>query len=261
MPKKLNTVYCCDVTKLTIETKTVDLIIADPPFNKGKNYGEGYDDNKSKEEYYEFCESWIKWGFKVLKDTGSFWIYINSQHLGRLQVICEQYGIWQNTVIWHYTNPTPDKKRLPKTWGGWLYFTKSNEYTFNSHAVSVPAQVNPNSKVGPSVNRTRLSDVWNDIPKLTGGYLAQKEVILVGSKRICIYQLPERLIDRIVKISSNEGDLILDMFSHSGTSSVIAMRLRRNFIAVEQDKFFAEQINKRLRLEATRNKMRFNLKK
>lgn len=239
-----------------VKDEIADLIIADPPFNQGKDYGEEYNDKKKTEEYYQFCYEWIKLGFKALKPTGSFWIYINSKHLGRLQVIGENFGIWQNTIVWKYTNPTPDKKRFPKTWSAWLFFSKTDNFYFNP----LSEAIRPHSRPGYSeVEKSRIYDVWDDISKLTGGYLAQEEVVLKPGtqERIFIYQLPERLISRIVRSCSKENDLILDMFSHSATTSIVALKLRRNSIAIEQDKYFSQKAQERIEREKRYKKMAF----
>lgn len=253
MELRLNKLHEIDVVDFldAVSKECVDLIVADPPFNKGKDYGKDYDDKLGLEEYYQFCQRWIELGFQTLKSTGSFWVYTNSQHLGRLQTIMNCYGCWQNTIVWRYTNPTPDKKRFPKGWSGWLFFSKSNDFYFNPFFEAVK----PFTKDKKStVELTRLDDVWNDISKLTGGYLAQREVILIGDKRVFVYQLPEKMIARIVGCCSQEGDLILDLFSHSATTSVVSVRMRRNFMAVEQSPYFVQMSNRRLQKEKERIK-------
>jgi len=209
-----------------------DLIVADPPFNKNKNYGELVDDNVSLEDYYLWTETWIKLSFQKLKADGSLYIYINSQHLGRFQVICEKYGIWRNTIIWHYTNPTPSKKSYPKTWSAFLFFTKTKDYKFfvregmYSHQTCLEHRKN---KV------VRLYDCWPDISKLVSGYLAQEECIFYPGtkKRFFVFQLPFELIRRVVLTSSEERDMVLDLFSHSGTTSRVCKEYGRNSIGIE----------------------------
>ena len=104
-----NKIICAKVEDFlpTMLSDSVDLIVADPPFNKKKPYV-GFDDNKTPQEYIQWVEAWIKEGFRILKPTGNFWIYCPSALLGEFQVIAAKYGIWQNTVIWKYANPTPD---------------------------------------------------------------------------------------------------------------------------------------------------------
>ena len=225
-----------------LNSDSCDLIIADPPFNQKKEhiYKEIKDDI-APEEYYDWCEEWIKNGFRILKETGSFWIYINSKHLGRLQTIMAKYGIWQNTIVWHYSNPTPDIKRFPKTWSAFLFFSKTENFTFHP-------QAEEDRSFGRNEGKTRMSDIWEDTPKLTGGFLAQNEVILYPNefKRIFPYQLPMKLISRIIKFCSSPNDVIIDLFAHSGTTSVCSLLLKRNSMAIEKSAFFVKEAQKRI---------------
>jgi len=246
----MNKVVCGDCLEVfkgfKVANLKFDLIIADPPFNKGKDYGDLVNDSKDLNEYYTWCQSWVQKGFELLKETGSFYVYCSSQHLGWFQMIMAKYGVWQNTIVWGYTNPTPDKKRFPKTWSAFLFFTKKKiGYYFNPYAVFVEGfKTNLFSKV----KKTRLSDLWLGISKLTGGYLAQKEVILKPGtkKRECIYQLPEMLLENILLSSSKPGGLVLDLFSHSGTTSAVAKKNNRESIAVEINKDYCKIIKMRL---------------
>lgn len=228
-----------------IPNETIDLIFADPPFNTKKDYGV-YKDNLPIGVYYDWCQSWIKECFHKLCLTGSFYIYISSRHLGHLQVMMEKQGIWQNTIIWHFTNPTPDLKRFPKTYGALLFFTKTNKYTFNPNAVQVRVfQNNPKQQLTKPT--TRLYDVWYDIAKLTGGFLAQREVILKPQtyKRFFVYQLPEELLRRVILSSTNVKDLVLDPFVHSGTTAAVCRELNRHFIGCDCNPDYIKLAQKR----------------
>jgi len=227
-----------------IEDCSIDLIIADPPFNKGKHY-DGYDDNMSEEDYMNWVDAWIKEGFRVLKDTGSFWIYCPSSLLGNFQTIGKQYGMWQNTVCWNYIyGSVPDEKRLPKIWSAWLFFSKTDKFQFFAEFHKSIESITTRRK---NIN-SKFSDVWDDIPKLVGGYLAQSEVLLYPKtkKRICVYQLPILLLKRIIGLCSQEGDLVLDLFSHSGTTSTAAKIMNRNYLAIDQSKKYCEIIEGRI---------------
>jgi len=245
---ELNRVYCIDCLDGLRELPdcSIDLIIADPPFNKGKNYGESFNDNLPLEDYYQWCELWIREGRRVLKSTGSFYIYVNSQHLGRFQVIGQNYLIWRNTIVWHYTNPTPSRRSYPKTWSAFLFFTKTNNYVFNRDACRIKA-FHTNLKFLDD-KTTRLYDVWWDVSKLVHGFLAQEECVFFPGtkKRVFGYQLPEKLIERIVLTSSKKGELVLDLFSHSGITSLVSQRLGRNFLGFEINPDYVDNVNNRL---------------
>jgi len=246
----VNEVICGDYEKILPEfledsTFRFDLIVADPPFNTGKDYGSLVDDKKNLNEYYEWCEDWMKSCFGLLKSTGSFYVYCPSQHLGQFQITMSKYGVWRNTIVWGYTNPTPGRRKFPKSWSAFLFYTKSDEFYFNADAMEVEGfKTNPDSEV----KRTRLTDLWLGVSKLTGGFLAQKEVLLKPGtkKRACVYQLSEKLLERIVLSSSKEEDLVLDLFAHSGTTSAVAKKLNRSSIAVEINSGYCKLVEKRL---------------
>lgn len=223
----------------TFPDESVNLIVADPPFNKGKNY-HGYSDNLPQDEYLQWVENWIAEGFRILKKDGLFWIYCSSDLQAEFAIIAKKYGIWQNTIVWHYEAPTPSKTRFPKTWSPWQMFSKTKDFKFFSDFEKV--------KSFRSAKRSAVYDVWYDIPKLTGGYLAQNEVILKpGTKeRECVYQLPRKLLRRIIGFSTEESDLVLDLFSHSGVCSETAQIMNRKYIAVEQSEYYCTLIQKRL---------------
>lgn len=235
MCTKTKNIVLCGKTIDELEkfsNNSFDLIIADPPFNKDKDYGKLVDDNISLEDYYTWIETWVRLSFQKLNENGSFYVYINSQHLGRFQTICEKYGIWRNTIVWHYTNPTPSKKSYPKTWSAFLFFTKSDNYKFFTNE---RMQLHQTSLERREDRLVRLYDCWSDISKLVSGYLSQQECIYYpGTKnRIFTYQLPFELVKRIVLTSSEEGDTILDLFSHSGTTSCVCKEYGRNSTAIE----------------------------
>lgn len=240
---KINSVYNTRVedTLPNFESNVFDLVVADPPFNKSKKY-EGYNDYR--DDYLEWCDLWIKESFRVLKSSGSFWIYCSSKLLGDLQVIAQRYGNWQNTIVWDYKYSAEDKRRFQKTWSAWLFFSKTSEFKFFYDFFNTMHSLHDNRKFYGK----RIHDIWTDIPKLTGGYLAQKEVILRKGtqKRKCVYQLPVPLLKRVIGLSTDEGDLVLDLFSHSGTCSVAAKLMGRRFVAVEQSKIYYEVIQERL---------------
>ncbi|KKL56962.1 hypothetical protein LCGC14_2240150 [marine sediment metagenome] len=133
-----------------------------------------------------------------------------------------------------------------------MFFSKTNNFYFNPYSEAV----NTYSKHKPKIKKTRLCDVWFDISNLVAGYLAQKEVVLKQNSKaqVFVYQLPEAIITRIIKSCSKKDDLILDLFSHSATTSAMCIRLRRNYLAIEQDQYFIDEANKRLERERIKKK-------
>lgn len=245
----------------TLNDNSVDVIYLDPPFFSQKNYAM----NTSEEKKYVFSDKWenpnaykdfmknrIKECYRVLKDTGSIFLHCDTSASHFLRSILDEIfgpNNFLNEIIWTYKRWSNSKKGLLSCHQTIFFYTKSKNYTFNKllgeYAPTTNLdqilqertrnKVNKSSykkdKNGNVVNTTQkkgvpLSDVWN-IPFLNPkakertGYPTQK---------------PLELLERIIKISSNEGDIILDPFCGSGTSLVAAQNLNRNFIGIDNSK-------------------------
>jgi len=220
-----------------IKDNSVNLIFADPPFNKGKDYGELVDDNLSTEEYFSWCEKWISLCFQKLIDTGSIYILNNPVNTSYLKLIMDKYGILRNIIVWILRNPTPVKQQYPKSYLNILFYTKTESYAFDEKAEYIPYEFKTYDTSESSIRRSkhRVYDVWTDIPKLVSGYMAQDEVLLkpLTYSKEHKMQLPEKLLKRIISHSSKPNDLVLDPFVGSGTTMKSAVDLGRNCIGID----------------------------
>ncbi len=244
---EINKIYnrdCLDFMKNT-DNECVDLIFADPPFNLEKDYGV---DKDKRINYYEWCAEWIKESWRILKPTGSFYLMTIQNHLQEMLFEMKKYGIQQNIIIWKNTS-MPLKKKYSVAYQPILYFTKSNQYTYIHNADGQ----NTESAMpwGRKPKGFTMKDLWDDISFIAGGCMASKEAFLYpGTKRkYHKTQMPLRLANRIILASSNDGDLVYDIFSGSGTFIVKAKELNRNYIATEVNKeYIDEVINKRMQI-------------
>jgi len=256
---KFNQVYymdCIEGMKL-IDSKTIDLIITDPPFNQSKKY-ENHNDNMNKDDYLEWCELWIKEGFRSLKDTGSFYIQINSKNIINLGSICNKYGILQNICIWiKHSSPTPSIQRYAKNYQAWLFYTKTNNYKFLSNSEYIYHRYEPYKCIsGRNENGRKVDDIWEDISELSIGYLASKEVLKdKNDKKIHNQQMPISLAKRMILHSSEPNDVVLDLFMGTGTTAIACLETNRNFIGFENDSKYYEVSNNRIKNII--NQMRF----
>lgn len=247
-----NKIICGDCLEIMKEmpNESIDLIFADPPFNKGKDYGNLVNDNR--EDYFEWCEKWIRLCFNKLKPTGSFYLMNNSKNIYKIATMMDKFGIFQNQIIWQkHMSPTPQKTRFPKNYQPILFYTKNKKgYYFNPESERVPHTYKPN-KILPKRNSKgrRINDIWEDIVELTGGYLAPKEALLIsGTKqRVCCQQTPEAILRRIILASSREDDVVLDPFLGVGTTAVICKELKRKYIGIDINaqycKYSKERVN------------------
>ena len=238
---EINKVYlgdCIEVMK-NIPSNYVNLVFADPPFNIGINY----DVHKDNMSYYEYCrwsERWIKECYRILKPNGSIYVAIGDEYAAEINIILKKTGFYfRNWIIWYYTFGQNQKKKFSRSHTHILYFTKSKkDFTFNDKDIRVPSarqlvykdkRANPLGKVP--------DDVWQ-ISRVCGNF---KERI---GNHPC--QMPESLLELVIKASSNKGDLVLDPFGGTGTTAVVSKKLNRNFIIIEISENYYHTILKRL---------------
>ena len=200
---------------------SVDLIVTDPPYNIGINYGKNKD-KLSQDDYIKWCIKWIKQCERVLKRNGSLYI-INKQE-SNARVMCEINRqtklIFKRWLIWFCpTNIGCSPKNWTPATRAILFYVKGNRYKFNLKEGEV------------------IDDVINfNLVKNTS-----KEKV-PGFPN----QIPEKLIKLLVELSSNKGDIVLDPFFGIGTTGVVCKRLNRNFIGIEINPKYVKIAKKRL---------------
>ncbi len=217
-----------------------DLIFADPPFNIGYKY-DVYEDRKAYDEYYAWTRRWMEvCAEKALKPAGSFWVAIGDEYAAEVKIIGDRLGLHlRNWVIWHYTFGQNTKRKFARSHTHLFYWVKDpTRFTFNDMAVRIPSarqttyadkRANPKGKIP--------DDVWS-FSRVCGTF----------NERVRWHpcQMPERVLERIVKVSSNPGDLVLDPFSGSGTTCVVAARLKRQYLGIDISKRYVAESTKRL---------------
>lgn len=237
---EINKVYNQDVIEFMkdIPSESLDLIFSDPPFNLSKDYGV---DKDNRINYYEWCSEWIKEAFRLLKPTGSFYLMTIQDHLGEMITEMKKYGIQQNIIIWKNTS-MPLKKKYSVAYQPILYFTKTKNYTYYHDA---DGQVTKSAlPYGKQPKGFTMKDLWDDIPFIAGGCMASKEAILYPGTKSKYHkcQMPLALANRIILASSNENDVVYDMFSGSGTFIAKAKELNRQYIGTELNNEYIENI-------------------
>lgn len=226
----------------TVETESIDLIFADPPYNIKKA---DWDKFESQEKYIEWSMQWIKEASRVLTKTGTLYICGFSEILADLKHPSMKHFKSCRWLIWYYKN----KANLGKDWGrsheSILHLRKSKKPVFNVDDVRIPYgnhtlkyPSHPQAETSQYGNNGKRKDVWTPHP--LGA--KPKDVIEVpttcngmGESTPHPTQKPEELIRKFILASSNENDLILDPFSGSGTTLVVAEQLNRNWIGCEVD--------------------------
>lgn len=237
-----------------IETGTIDMVFADPPFNVSLKY-KGYKDNVKN--YREWCEAWVRECFRVLKDTGSFYLMTLDRHLEWKMPLMAMHGVFINLVKWRNVSAVHDKRRFWISTQPILVYGKTDAYVFNTYAQTRTADemVMSWSKERASKGKFQLLDYWDDIPFIYAGSITHKEAILEqgSNKKAHPCQMPEMLPGRAILFSTNEGDTVLDPFSGSGTTAVTCYKLKRRFIGCEVSaEYFKLSLS---RLETVKNNL------
>jgi site-specific DNA-methyltransferase (adenine-specific) len=225
-----------------IETESVDLIFADPPYNIQKAAWDKFD---SQEQYISWSLDWIREAARILKPAGTLYICGFSEILADLKHPAMRFFSGCKWLIWYYRN----KANLGSDWGrsheSILHFRKSKQFIMNTDDIRVPYSEHtlkypehPQAETSQYGNGTKKSDLWKPHP--LGA--KPKDVIEIpttcngmGEKTKHPTQKPEELLRKIVLASSKEGDIVLDPFSGSGTTLVVAEQLGRKWVGCEMD--------------------------
>ena len=217
-----------------VESNSVDLIIADPPYNLGKNYGNNHD-LKGFDEYLEFSSNWLKESHRVLKPTGTIYVFMGVRFISYLYDIMDRelkmfFNSW---ICWHYTQGMGKTLGFSPRHDDILMFNKTEKSTFNLDAVRVP------QKYYRSRNNMRGAnpgDVW----KFSHVHYCNP------NRQEQPTQKPEGLIERMVLASSNENEFVLDPFSGSGTTLRVSQQLNRKCVGFELNPDFVTATQQRL---------------
>lgn len=261
MSLKLDTVHNLDCLKglEQLDAGSVDLAFADPPFNIGYKY-DVYDDERDSDEYLDWCRQWIGGVCRALKANGTFWLAIGDEYAAELKVMMtrELRLVCRSWVIWYYTFGVNCKAKFSRSHAHLFQMVKNpKDFTFNTESIRVPSarQLVYGDRRANPVGRLP-DDTWILRPQdLPDGFQADGDVWyfprVAGTfkERAGFHgcQMPEQLLARIIRASSNEGELVLDPFGGSGTTLAVAKKLNRRFVSFELSAEYAKQIQKRLK--------------
>lgn len=224
-----------------IKSNSVKLIFADAPYNIGKDFGNNRDNWETVQDYIEWCKQWIDECMRVLSDDGSMYFMTATQHMPYLDVyVTEKYNVLCR-IVWTYdSSGVQSKKMYGSLYEPILMINKSSkaEYTFNYQDIQVEAKTGAVRK---------LIDYRKDPPQPYNTHKLPGNVWNFNRVRFKMAeyenhptQKPEALLERIIKASSNVGDVVLDPFSGSFTTSAVAVRLGRNAIGIDMNEEYFE---------------------
>ncbi|MDP8230038.1 MAG: DNA methyltransferase [Candidatus Gorgyraea atricola] len=257
---KINHIYQGDSIKVLqqkIDKDSIDLIFADPPYNLSggglkwegnKTGGDWYMVNEnwdklSEPKYLEFTRKWIGSCKDTLKKKGSMYISCTYHNVSEVMITLKQLDFKiKNVLTWFKINAMPNMTKRVFTHSAEfiVWAVKDGGWTFNYEDLK---KINPDRQKDGSLKQMR--DVWQ-MP------LVQGKERLRGSNGRALHptQKPEEMLKRIITASSDKGDLVLDPFSGSGTTAVVAKRLGRNWIGIEKNKDYIKIAKKRISCKA-----------
>jgi site-specific DNA-methyltransferase (adenine-specific) len=254
----------------------LDLVFADPPYNIGFTY-DRYDDNRSGDDYVQWTQDWVSQCARLLSPTGSIFVLIGDEYAAETRLhlkSLEKDGrlAFRNWIVWHYTFGQNCKAKFNRSHAHLFYCVGSaalakwtvNDppFVFNREAIAVPsarqttygdARANPRGKLP--------DDTWYLRPQETESHGVERyfraEEDTWYLSRVCgtfkerlgwhPCQLPEAMLERIVKLASNKGDVVFDPFVGSGTTLAVAARLGRRWLGCELSAAYARRARQRVR--------------
>jgi len=249
-----NSIVVGDCLKIMsqIESNSIDVTFADPPFNLRKKYN-GYKDNVEFKTYLDWCELWIKEMVRITKPTGTIFVHNIPKWLTYYASILNEVAYFKHWIAWDA--PTaPMGKSLQPSHYGILYYEKKPKmskfyelrqphrrcrkcgYLLKDYG-GKKALLHP---FGPLV-----SDVWTDIHRVRHNKYRDEHPC----------QLPIHLLERIILMSTDEGDIVLDPFVGTGTTVIAAKHLGRKYIGIDIDDKYVSITSRKLMKETVNSKI------
>lgn len=236
---------CLEIMK-KIPDNSVDMVFADPPFNLKKKYNH-YEDSKKKQDYLNWCNAWLDQMVRITRLTGAIfvhniprWLTYYSEHLNKI-------AYFRHWIAWDSGGAPMGKTLLPNHYGI-LYYTKSKSpKDFKFYDIRAPHkrcrvcnsylkdyggkkdQMHPYGMLG--------SDVWTDIHRIRHKNRRDDHPC----------QLPIPLLERLILMTTDVGDLVFDPFVGTGTTAVAAKKLGRQYMGIDLDRQYVQIAEKNIR--------------
>ena len=222
-----------EVLQNKIEDNSIDLIFVDPPYNIGKDFNGLRDKWSNDEDYLNWCYQWINLLLKKLKNSGSLYIMTSTQFMPFFDIYLRNKMEILSRIVWSYdSSGVQAKKYYGSMYEPILFCVKDKKkYTFNSDNILVEAKTGSKRKL---IDYRKKPPQPYNTKKVPGNVWYFPRV----RYRMAEYenhptQKPIALLERIIKASTNEGDVVLDPFSGTFTTSFVAKKLNRKSIGIE----------------------------
>ena len=231
----------------------VDLLIVDPPYNLRKDFNGAVFKARSPQSYKEWLISWMAALPRLLKPNASIYMCCDWQSSNALYEVFSQYFQVRNRITWEREKGRGAKRNWKNASEDIWFGTVGDRYTFNVEAVKLQRRVR-----APYRDRNGKPKDWQDTAQ--GKFRATHPSNLWTDISVPFWsmpentdhptQKPEKLLAKMILASSNPGDVVFDPFLGSGTTSVVAKKLGRRYVGVEQEKLYCCWAEKRLAIAA-----------
>ncbi len=236
---------CLDLLR-QIPNNSIDMTFADPPFNLKKKYN-GYSDNKQIENYLQWCKLWLFEMVRITKPTGSIFVHNIPKWLTYYASYLNEIAYFKHWIAWDAPSAPMGKTLQPSHYGILFYAKDLKQLKFyevryqhkRCRKCKILLKDYGGKKAGLHYFGPLCSDVWTDIHRIKHNKYRDEHPC----------QLPLHLLERLILMSTDEGDIVLDPFIGTGTSAIAAKRLGRNFIGIDIDQKYVNITNEKLSFE------------
>jgi len=234
---EINTIKNCDCLEYlkTLPDNFVDLVVTDPPYNVSQK-------NNIKYKEFNVVKNFGSWDFnfdpepvlkelkRVLKPDGQVYIFCSTKQISQYMKILQEGWNFRNLLVWYKTNPAP---RISKT-----NYVFANEYII--YAIN-----SPKTKPGKiCFNFKKHNEMHNTI--ITSALQGKERLKNEKGKTLHPTQKPLSVLKKLIEISSNKEDIILDCFMGVGSTAIACKELERNYLGCEMDEKYWKEGNKRI---------------
>ncbi|MDB9526688.1 DNA methyltransferase [Oscillatoria sp. CS-180] len=234
-----------------LPTSSIDLLILDPPYNLRKDFNGKTFSRRSPTDYQSWVETWLEPLVQLLKPTASLYVCADWQSSTVIYPLLTRYFTVRNRITWEREKGRGAKANWKNASEDIWFCTVSEAYTFNVNAVKLKRRV-----IAPYRDRNGSPKDWQDTCK--GRFRLTHPSNLWTDISIPFWsmpentdhptQKPEKLVAKLILASSSPGDVVLDPFLGSGTTSVVAKKLNRHYIGIESNEDYCCMAEKRLAL-------------
>ncbi len=233
-----------------LPANSINLLFADPPYNLPKTFNERRFQSLSLEQYEEWLDLWLSQTVRLLKPDASVYLCGDWRSSAAIHKAGSKYFHVRNRITWEREKGRGARANWKNCSEDIWFFTVSDKFTFNLNEVMLKRHVlapytengRPKKWSEESEGRFRLthpSNLWTDV---TVPFWSMPENTQHPTQK------PEKLLAKIILASSRPGDLILDPFAGSGTTAVVARKLKRHYVSIEIDEHYCCLAEKRLEL-------------